>query len=64
VLPFDASLKDKEAINQLQVSLSQNLKTIDKTGLTGKFEVWIYQNSLLPRLSWPLMLYEIPTSTE
>ncbi|XP_060584572.1 uncharacterized protein LOC132740645 [Ruditapes philippinarum] len=60
---FDATLKDKEAINQLQVSLSQNLKTIDKTGLPGKFKVWIYQHSLLPRLSWPLMLYEVPTST-
>jgi hypothetical protein len=28
---FGATLKDKEAINQLQVRLSQNLKTIDKT---------------------------------
>jgi len=36
---FDATLKDKEAIIQLQVSLCYNLKTIDKTGLPGKFKV-------------------------
>jgi hypothetical protein len=46
---FDAILNDKEAINQFQISLSQNLKTINKTGLPGKFKVWIYQHSF----GWP-----------
>jgi hypothetical protein len=32
---FDATLKDKEAINQLQVSLSQHLKNIDNPGVQG-----------------------------
>ena len=36
---------------------------IDKTGLPGKFKAWLYQHGLLPRLLWPLMLYEIATST-
>ena len=39
------------------------MRNIDETGLPGKFKVWIYQHGLLPRLAWPLMLYEIATST-
>ena len=39
------------------------MKHIDKTGLPGKFKVWLFQHGLLPRLMWPLMLYEIATTT-
>ncbi|KAL0183880.1 hypothetical protein M9458_019576, partial [Cirrhinus mrigala] len=36
---------------------------IDKSGLPGKFKAWIYQHGVLPRLLWPLSVYEVPTST-
>ena len=39
------------------------MKKTDHCGLPGKFKAWLYQNSLLPRLIWPLMLYEDPSST-
>ncbi|XP_063435804.1 uncharacterized protein LOC134716731 [Mytilus trossulus] len=39
------------------------MRNIDKTGLPGKLKAWIYQHGLLPRISWPLMLYEITLST-
>ncbi|VDI83152.1 Hypothetical predicted protein [Mytilus galloprovincialis] len=35
------------------------MRNIDKTGLPGKLKVWIYQHGLPPRISWPIMLYEI-----
>ena len=59
---FDASLKDKEAATKLKEQVDQGLKKIDGTLLPGKFKVWMYQHSLLPRLIWPLMLYELPTT--
>jgi hypothetical protein len=59
---FDASLKDKEAITGLQEQTVQGLKRINRSWLPGKFKVWMYQNGLLPRLLWPLMLYEVPTT--
>ena len=31
--------------------------------LPGKFNVWLCQHGLLPMLLWPIMLYEIVTST-
>lgn len=60
---FDATLKDKEAIAGMKEQLEQGLKKIQQSSLPGKFKVWMYQNGLLPRLIWPLMLYEVPTTT-
>ena len=38
------------------------LRAIDKTKLPGKFKIWCLQFSLYPRLSWPLMMYEVALS--
>jgi len=38
------------------------LKKIDQCGLPGKFKAWLYQHALLPRLIWPMMLYDIPST--
>jgi hypothetical protein len=56
---FDASLKDTGNIQQIRNQLQESLKKIEKSGLPGKFKAWLYQHAVLPRLSWPLMLYEI-----
>uniref|UniRef100_W5NEB6 Reverse transcriptase domain-containing protein n=1 Tax=Lepisosteus oculatus TaxID=7918 RepID=W5NEB6_LEPOC len=45
---FDATLKD-----------TNNTREVEKQTL----KVWLYQYGLLPRLLWPLMLYEIATTT-
>ena len=60
---YDVSLKDTNNINRTKNQLQDGLKLIDKTGLPCKFKAWLYQHGLLPRLVWPLMLYEIVTST-
>ena len=39
------------------------MKDVDKSGLPGRFKAWIFQHGVLPRILWPLMLYEIPMST-
>ena len=60
---FRASLNDKESVYSLKKTLTGWLRAVDKTGLPGKFRAWIYQNGVLPRVAWPLMLYEIPMTT-
>ncbi|XP_053395771.1 uncharacterized protein LOC128555950 [Mercenaria mercenaria] len=60
---YDASLKDANNIQRIKNQLQEGLKQIDQTGLPGKFKAWLFQHGLLPRLMWPLMLYEIATST-
>ena len=38
------------------------MKKIDRCGLPGRFKAWLYQHALLPRLIWPMMLYDIPST--
>ncbi|CAC5377734.1 unnamed protein product [Mytilus coruscus] len=33
---------------------------IDKSGLPGKYKAWCYQHGILPRITWPLLMYEVP----
>ena len=58
---FDASLQDRDNVKKLEKQVEEGLKKIDRCGLPGKFKAWLYQHALLPRLIWPLMLYEVPS---
>ena len=60
---FDASLQDGDNVKKLETQVKDGLLKIDRSNLPGKFKAWIYQNALLPRLIWPMMLYEVPCST-
>ena len=59
---FDASLHDRDNVRKLERQVEDGLKKIDHCGLPGKFKAWLYQHALLPRLIWPLMLYEVPNT--
>ena len=59
---YDASLKDKDQVDQLRKEVASGLASIDRTLLPGKLKLWSMQYGLLPRLMWPLTLYEVPLS--
>ena len=59
---FDITLGDANNTQRVKQQLQEGLKKIEKTSLPGKFKAWIFQHGMLPRLLWPLMLYEIPTT--
>ena len=56
---FDESLNDKEQVCQIEKQLKTYLRRIDQSLLPGKYKVWCYQNVLLPKLMWPLSIYEV-----
>ena len=56
---YDNTIKDKQKITAFQKWVKEMVRKIFKTSQPGKFKAWISQNSLLPRMLWPLMLYEI-----
>lgn len=35
----------------------------ERSGLPGKYKAWGYQHGILPRLLWPLLVYEVPLTT-
>lgn len=60
---YDASLKDKDQVQQLRKDIISGLQSIDNTQLPGKLKSWCLQFGLLPRMLWPLAVYEVPIST-
>lgn len=60
---FDCSLGDAAAIQATIEELETWLTTVDKSGLPGRFNTWIYQNGILPRVHWTLLVYELTLST-
>ncbi|XP_073731592.1 uncharacterized protein [Misgurnus anguillicaudatus] len=60
---YDCSLKDTAAIQTTTNQLGSWLMAVDKSGLPGKYKAWIYQHGILPRLLWPLLVYDVPITT-
>lgn len=55
------TLSIRMTISELEVWLAK----VDKSGLPGCFKAWIYQHAVLPRILWPLFIYDFPmTSVE
>ena len=59
---YDANLKDKDQVHQLRQDTICGLESIDKSLLPGRLKLWCLQFGLLPRLMWPLTIYEVPIS--
>ena len=60
---FDCSLRDTASIQATITKLETWLSVVDKSGLAGRFKAWLYQHGILPRILWPLLVYEVTIST-
>ncbi|XP_049324773.1 uncharacterized protein LOC125789951 [Astyanax mexicanus] len=60
---FNCSLRDTASVQSTIKKLEAWLSTVDKSGLPGKFKAWLYQHGILPRILWPLLVYEVTMST-
>ena len=60
---YDDSLKDTKQVKETVKTAEENLQKIDRRPLPGKYKVWCLQHMLIPMLLWPLLIYEITTST-
>ena len=57
---FRCDLQDRESIDKVILQVNEWMTSIDRTGLPGKFKTWCYQFGILPRLAWPILMYDIP----
>ena len=60
---YNSSLKDTCASSNTQNMLVNGLQAIENSCLLGKFKLWCLQFMLIPKLLWPLLIYDIPIST-
>lgn len=56
---FSVSLKDKDQEEAVRMKTRAGIKAIGEAQLPGRFKVWLLQFVLIPRLIWPLTIYEI-----
>ena len=56
---FDELLRDKNQEAATVNKMSDGLNAIARAPLQGRFKVWLLQFVLLPRLLWPLTIYEM-----
>ena len=59
---YEGTLTDKSREVAIMKQAEDGLMAIDKTRLPGKYKIWCLQFALYPRLSWPLMMYEVALS--
>ena len=59
---YSIPLTDRHRGTEVQKVALKEHKSIDKTCLPGNMKAWCYQHGLLPRLLWPLQMYEIAIS--
>ena len=59
---IDVTITDREAVNAFKDQVFHGLDLIDKSFHRGIHKVWILQHLFIPRLRWPLLIYEISVS--
>ena len=59
---YNFTLTDRQQMEKTLKTLEDGLKKIDRTRIAGKNKCWIIQNMLIPRLMWPLTIYDFPQS--
>ena len=59
----DGSISDRKSIDELNKKLNDGLDIIDKSPFKGPQKLWILQHLLIPRIQWPLLIYEVSMST-
>ena len=59
---YNKTLNEMEQAAEVLEKLKKVLKKIDKTVIAGRYKAWMFQHMLLPRIMWPLSIYNIPES--
>ena len=60
---YDSSMKDTKRGLEIVELATEGLLAINRCGLQGKLKVWCLQFMLIPKLLWPLLVYETCSTT-
>ena len=56
-------MKTLKRIDNTTRTVVNDLKKIDRCKLPGRYKAWIVQHMMMPRLMWPLSIYNVPLTT-
>ena len=54
------NVKNTAALLKTSGDIDTWLSKVDRSGFPGRFKVWLYRHSPLPRILWPILMYEVP----
>ena len=60
---YDSSMKDTKRELETVELATEGLLAINRYGLQGKLKLWCLHFMLIPKLLWPLLVYEICSTT-
>jgi len=60
---YDGDPKNTVRVGEVKRQAVEGLKSIYSCALPGKLKLWCFQFGLLPRLLWPLTMYEVSLKT-
>ena len=60
---YNANLNEKAQIDGIVKRVREDLKKVEKCRLPGRYKAWVVQQMLMPRLMWPLSIFNVPMST-
>ena len=60
---YTSTLTEQEQIEETCSEVKRSLRKLEKCKVPGRYKAWMIQHMLLPRLLWPLTIYNFPTST-
>ena len=56
---YNKTLKDQDQVEETVEELKRTLRKLDRSQVPGKYKAWMVQHMLLPRLMWPLTIYQV-----
>ena len=59
---YSSPITDQHRGVEIQKQVENGLEAIERTSLSGKFKTWCLQYGLLPRVLWPLQMYDVAIS--
>jgi hypothetical protein len=59
---YTEELRDTKRVQEVSKQIGEGLDAIDSCGLPGKLKLWCLQFGLMPRIMWPLTVYEVAIS--
>ena len=59
---YNSTLTEREQIEETAKELKRSLTRIERCKVPGRYKAWMIQHMVLPRILWPLTIYNIPAS--
>ena len=60
--PIYGSISVRKSLDELEKKLLDGLNIIDTSHIKGSQNMWFLQHLLIPRIQWPILIYEVPIS--